>query len=68
MKCEICGAELKPAPAKFDGEFTYVGYLPCNCTRVFNVKNYIRKRGQKFSIADRDTLKEMARNNPKQDI
>ena len=29
--CEYCGSELKPAPARFDGEPTFVGYLPCNC-------------------------------------
>lgn len=29
--CKYCGGELKPAPANFDGEPTYVGYLPCNC-------------------------------------
>ncbi len=26
-----CGRELIPAPARFDGEFTYVGYFPCRC-------------------------------------
>ena len=28
--CSTCGMELKPAPAKHDGELTFVGYLPCN--------------------------------------
>uniref|UniRef100_A0A6M3KV73 Uncharacterized protein n=1 Tax=viral metagenome TaxID=1070528 RepID=A0A6M3KV73_9ZZZZ len=27
--CGICDNELKPAPANFDGEPTFVGYLPC---------------------------------------
>jgi len=31
MKCKKCGRILRPAPAKFDGESTYVGYLPCPC-------------------------------------
>ena len=28
-KCPICGTELRPGHAKWDGEPTYVGYLPC---------------------------------------
>lgn len=31
MKCKKCGKELKPAPAKWDGEPTSVGFLPCDC-------------------------------------
>ncbi len=27
--CRWCGRELKPAPAKFDGEPAYVGWMPC---------------------------------------
>ena len=27
--CAECGWELKPAPARFDGEPAIVGYLPC---------------------------------------
>lgn len=26
-----CGRELTPAPARWDGELTYVGYYPCRC-------------------------------------
>ena len=32
-KCPHCGTELKPAPAKWDGESTYVGHLPCDCDK-----------------------------------
>lgn len=28
-RCAACGAPLEPAPARRDGEFTYVGYYPC---------------------------------------
>ena len=27
--CIHCGSEMRQAPARFDGEATYVGYLPC---------------------------------------
>ena len=27
--CDKCGDELKPAPAMWAGERTYVGYFPC---------------------------------------
>ncbi len=27
--CSVCGKPLQSAPAKFDGDPTYVGYLPC---------------------------------------
>jgi hypothetical protein len=30
--CE-CGRELKPARAFWDGEPTYVGFVPCPCDR-----------------------------------
>lgn len=29
--CAYCYERLAPAPAWFDGEPTYVGYLPCKC-------------------------------------
>lgn len=32
--CETCGRELSPAPARFDGEDTFVGYMPCVCSRT----------------------------------
>lgn len=31
--CEYCGKALIPAPARFDGEETFVGYLPHSCTQ-----------------------------------
>lgn len=39
MKCKYCGRELKPAPAKHDGEPTYVGFLPCDPEECFNLSN-----------------------------
>ena len=30
-RCSECGLELTPAPARFDGEPTFVGYYPCQC-------------------------------------
>jgi hypothetical protein len=30
-RCELCGAELDPCPARFDGEGTYCGFYPCQC-------------------------------------
>jgi hypothetical protein len=29
--CPTCGRNLEPAPARSDGEATYVGYYPCRC-------------------------------------
>lgn len=34
MTCEECGKPLIPAPARFDGEYTTVGYYPCKCSRA----------------------------------
>lgn len=34
MECERCGMSLRPAPARFDGEHTTVGYLPCTCAPI----------------------------------
>ena len=31
--CNLCGKELRPARAFWDGEPTYVGYFPCACNR-----------------------------------
>lgn len=30
-KCQHCGAELTPARAFWEGEPTYVGFIPCPC-------------------------------------
>jgi len=30
-KCEYCGKELKPIPAKADGEPTFIGVQKCDC-------------------------------------
>jgi hypothetical protein len=27
--CSVCGREVQPAPARFDGEFTLCGWYPC---------------------------------------
>lgn len=27
--CQECGQPLIPAPARVDGELTYIGYFPC---------------------------------------
>lgn len=27
--CGVCNRELNPAPARYEGENTYVGYVPC---------------------------------------
>ena len=32
--CPVCGRKLKLAPARYDGEPTFVGYLPCKCERI----------------------------------
>jgi hypothetical protein len=32
-QCTKCGRILKPAPAHWDGEPTYVGFFPCPCER-----------------------------------
>ena len=34
MNCEKCGREMIPAPARFDGEETTVGFFPCVCSRT----------------------------------
>ena len=34
MNCEMCGREMRPAPARFDGEDTFVGFFPCVCSRT----------------------------------
>lgn len=31
--CENCGREMRPAPARWDGEPTFVGFHPCACDR-----------------------------------
>lgn len=36
--CEHCGVELKPAPARWDGEATFVGFIPCACQRPIMTK------------------------------
>jgi hypothetical protein len=33
MNCKLCGREMRPAPARWDGEPTYVGHFPCACNR-----------------------------------
>jgi hypothetical protein len=30
-ECDPCGSPLRPAPARADGEPTYVGYWRCTC-------------------------------------
>lgn len=32
--CEHCGTTLIPAPARFDGEATFVGYMPHTCKTI----------------------------------
>lgn len=32
--CEYCGETLIPAPARFDGEATFVGYMPHTCKTI----------------------------------
>ena len=34
MNCEKCGREMRPAPARFDGEDTTVGFCQCVCSRT----------------------------------
>jgi hypothetical protein len=31
--CAKCGKQLIPAPARFDGEFTFVGFLEHDCNQ-----------------------------------
>lgn len=31
-QCESCGRPMIPAPARFDGEDTFVGFMPCACS------------------------------------
>lgn len=35
MNCPICNKPLQPAPARSDGEPTFVGYLPCQDAHIF---------------------------------
>jgi len=39
--CKQCGEEMFPAPARWDGEPTFVGYLPCKnkCKDPFGHKS-----------------------------
>jgi hypothetical protein len=38
QNCPICGRELRPAPARHDGEPTYVGFFPCPCTESYTTE------------------------------
>jgi len=37
--CKICGRVLIPAPARFDGVPTFVGFYPCMCSEPFRTLN-----------------------------
>jgi hypothetical protein len=43
QNCKLCGRELKPAPAKWNGEPTYVGYYPCPCNESYMTETGIIK-------------------------
>lgn len=38
MNCKLCGREMQPAPARWDGEPTYVGYMPCACDKPISTE------------------------------
>lgn len=40
--CKVCGKQLIPAPARFDGEATYVGYFPHDCQRAPQVNKEVQ--------------------------
>lgn len=31
-ECPHCGRRLRPAPARFEGEDTFCGFMPCVCS------------------------------------
>jgi len=48
MNCEKCGREMRPAPARFDGEDTTVGFFPCVCSREAWLNCSCRENGSTY--------------------
>lgn len=41
--CPVCGSELEPATAWFDGELTKIGFIPCRtCMENKKITDYLR--------------------------
>ena len=48
MNCEKCGREMRPAPSRFDGEDTTVGFFPCVCSRTAWMNCSCREYGSTY--------------------
>lgn len=57
--CSDCGKELKPAPAWFDGDPTFVGYYPCNCRQ--EAKERTQYLGSEENPNERPTARRIQR-------
>lgn len=66
--CKQCGKELIPAPAKFDGEATFVGYMPHDCQPKVYLADYKNKKFVKKATMEEPTYAGMPASKCKKDI
>ena len=46
--CPDCGREMKPCPARVDGEDTFIGFYPCVCSRAAWLNDECREYGVSY--------------------